>query len=113
LKTSADHATGYGRRQLQHSQANLVVLKILNGAFVFLCPRLAFKRAEIFSLAGSRIFFARVQPILPGFQFPDQNLFPRSLRNGGQNLMLVAQQIFAVDSKGARVEFCGQHLFAG
>ena len=50
-------------------------LEILNRAFVFLRRRLAIERAEIFSFPGSRIFLARIQPILAGFQFPNHNDF--------------------------------------
>ncbi len=46
-------------------------LEVLNGAFVFLCLCFRRERAEISSLLGFRIFLARIQPILPGFQFPD------------------------------------------
>ena len=53
----------------------LVVLEILNRAFVFLCRTLAVERAEIFSFARSRIFLAGIQPILAGFQFPNHNDF--------------------------------------
>jgi hypothetical protein len=45
--------------------------EILNRAFVFLRRSLAVERAEIFSLARSRIFLARIQPILGGLQFPN------------------------------------------
>jgi len=50
-----------------------VVLEILNRAFVFLRRSLAVEPAEIFSFACSRIFLARIQPILPGLQFPNHN----------------------------------------
>lgn len=50
-------------------------LEILNRAFVFLRCSLAAERAEIFPLAGSRIFLAGIQPILSGFQFPNHNDF--------------------------------------
>ena len=50
---------------------SLVVLEILNRAFVFLRRSLAVERAEIFSFARSRIFLAGIQPILAGFQFSD------------------------------------------
>ena len=46
-------------------------LEVLNGSFVFLCLCFRRERAEISSLAGFGIFPARIQPILPGFQFPD------------------------------------------
>ena len=45
--------------------------EILNRAFVFLRCRLAVERAEISSFADSRIFLARVEPILAGLQFPN------------------------------------------
>ena len=45
-------------------------LEVLNGSFVFLCL-FRRERAEISSLAGFRIFPARIQPIHPRFQFPD------------------------------------------
>jgi hypothetical protein len=54
-------------------KANLVVLEILNRTFVFLRRSLAVERAEIFSFTRSRIFLARIQPILPGLQFPNHN----------------------------------------
>jgi hypothetical protein len=63
-------ATG---RWLQHSQTALMPFEILNRAFVFFRRSLAVERAEIFSFARSRIFLARIQPILPGFQFPNHN----------------------------------------
>ena len=47
--------------------------EILNGSFVFLRCSLAVERAEIFSFACSRIFLARIQPILARFQFPNHN----------------------------------------
>jgi hypothetical protein len=47
--------------------------EILNRSFVFPRCYLAVKRAEIFSLARSRIFLARIQPILPRLQFPNHN----------------------------------------
>jgi hypothetical protein len=45
----------------------------LNRALVFLRGSLAVERAEIFSSARSGIFLAGIQPILPGFQFPNHN----------------------------------------
>ena len=48
---------------------SLVVLKILNRAFMLFRCCLAVERAEIFSFTRSRIFLARIQPVLPGFQF--------------------------------------------
>ena len=48
-------------------------LEILNRALVFLRCRLAVERAEISSFPRTRIFLARIQPILAGFQFPDHN----------------------------------------
>ena len=45
----------------------------LNGTFVFFRCTLAVERAEIFSFTRSRIFLARIQPILPGLQFPNHN----------------------------------------
>jgi hypothetical protein len=45
--------------------------EILNRAFVFLRRSLAIERAEIFSFPRSRILLAGIQPILPGFHFPD------------------------------------------
>ena len=50
-----------------------MVLEILDRTFVFLRRSLAVKRAEIFSFTRSRIFLARIQPILPGLQFPNHN----------------------------------------
>jgi hypothetical protein len=47
--------------------------EILNRAFVFLRRSLAVEGAEIFAFARSRIFLARIQPILAGFQFPNHN----------------------------------------
>ena len=47
--------------------------EILNRAFVFLRCIPAVERAEIFSFTRSRIFLARIQPILPGLQFPNHN----------------------------------------
>jgi hypothetical protein len=48
-------------------------LEILNRAFVFLRRSLALERAEILSFARSLIFLLGIQPILPGFQFPNHN----------------------------------------
>jgi hypothetical protein len=45
--------------------------EILNRAFVFLRCCLAVERAEIFSFSDSRIFLARIEPILAGLQFPN------------------------------------------
>ena len=53
------------------ARESLMVLEILNRAFVFLRCTLAVERAEIFSFARSRIFLAGIQPILAGFQFSD------------------------------------------
>ena len=50
-----------------------MVLEILNRAFVFFRRSLAVEGTEIFSLTRSRIFLARIQPILPGLQFPNHN----------------------------------------
>ena len=50
-----------------------MVLEILNRTFVFLRRSLVVERAEIFSFTRSRIFLARIQPILPGLQFPNHN----------------------------------------
>jgi hypothetical protein len=46
-------------------------LEILNRAFVFLRRSFAVERAETFSFARSRIFLLGMQPIFPGFQFPN------------------------------------------
>jgi hypothetical protein len=50
-----------------------MVLEILNRAFVFLRRGLAVERAEIFSFSRFHRFLAGIQPILPGFQFPNHN----------------------------------------
>ena len=50
-----------------------MAFEILNGALVFLSRSLAVERAKIFSFARSRIFLARIQAILAGFQFPNHN----------------------------------------
>jgi hypothetical protein len=42
---------------------------------VFLCRSLAIERAKIFSFARSRIFLARIQSILAGFQFSNHKDF--------------------------------------
>lgn len=63
-------ATG---RWLQHSETNLVVLEILNRAFVLLRGRLTVERSQIFSFTRFGIFLARIQPILTGFQLPNHN----------------------------------------
>jgi hypothetical protein len=55
--------------------------EILNRAFVFLRRSLAPERAMIFSFTRSRIFLAGIQPILPGFQFPDHDDSHRSDAN--------------------------------
>ena len=52
-------------------RSELMSLEILNGSFVFLCLCFRRERAEVSSLPGFRILLARIQPILPGFQFPD------------------------------------------
>jgi hypothetical protein len=49
----------------------LLVLEILNRAFVFLRASLAIERTEIFSFARSRIFLPGIEPILAGFEFSD------------------------------------------
>jgi hypothetical protein len=54
----------------ESSSQNLMPLKVLNGSFVFLCLCLCSERAEISSFARLRIFLARIQSILTGFQFP-------------------------------------------
>ena len=72
--TNRPQVTGY-----RIPKTVLVTLEILNRAFVFLCRSLAVKRAEIFSLARSRIFLAGIQPILAGFQFPNHNDFRRAV----------------------------------
>jgi hypothetical protein len=46
-------------------------LEILNGAFAFLRRSFCLERAEIPSFSRVRIFLARIQSILPGFEFPD------------------------------------------
>jgi hypothetical protein len=56
--------------QHESSTQNLMPLKILNGSFVLLCLCLRRERAEISSFARLRIFLARIQSILAGFQFP-------------------------------------------
>jgi hypothetical protein len=48
-----------------------MALEILNGAFVFFGSGAATERAKVSPLAGSRIDFARVQPVRPGFQLSD------------------------------------------
>jgi len=58
-----------------------MLFEILNRAFVFLRCCLALERAEISSLARSRIFVAGIQPILAGFQFPNHNDSRRSDAN--------------------------------
>ena len=55
------------------ARESLMVLEILNRAFVFLRCSFAVERAEIFSFSRSQIFVAGIQPILPGFQFPNHN----------------------------------------
>jgi hypothetical protein len=65
-----------------------MALEILDGAFVFLRGSLAVERAKVFSFARSRILFARIQPILPGFQFPNHDS-TRRRRNGHANPALV------------------------
>jgi hypothetical protein len=62
-------ATAGGRYNIV--RAPLVPFEILNRAFVFLRRRLAVEGAEISSFADPRIFLARVEPILAGFQFPN------------------------------------------
>jgi hypothetical protein len=55
------------------ARESLMVLEILNRAFVFLRCSFAVERAEIFSFSRFRSFLAGIQPILPGFQFPNHN----------------------------------------
>ena len=76
-------ATG---RWLHHFETALMALEILNRAFVFLRCSLAVERAEIFSFTRSRIFLARIQPILARFQFPDHNDSVRALATATQIL---------------------------
>src|SRR5437762_9417250 len=52
-------------------QAQLIPLEILDGTFVFFRRSICVERAEISSFPCLRIFLARIQPILTGFQFPD------------------------------------------
>jgi len=54
----------------QHAKF-LPPLEVLHCLLVFLCLRLCPERAEISSFARFWIFLARIQPVLPGFQFPD------------------------------------------
>jgi hypothetical protein len=61
-------AGAVGRTKARES---LVVLEILNRAFVLLRCSFAVERAEVFSFARFRIFLAGIQPILAGFQFSD------------------------------------------
>jgi len=55
------------------ARESLMVLEILNRAFVFLRCSFAVERAEIFSFSRFHRFLAGIQPILPGFQFPNHN----------------------------------------
>ena len=50
-----------------------VSLEILNFAFVFLGGFLCVERAKVATLAGLRIFLARIKSILSGFQFSDHD----------------------------------------
>ena len=47
----------------------LTSLEVLNCPFVFFCRCSRIKGTKVSSLAGLRIFFARVEPILSRFQF--------------------------------------------
>ena len=48
-------------------------LEILNFAFVFLGGFLGVERAKVATLAGLRIFLARIKSILSGFQFSEHD----------------------------------------
>jgi hypothetical protein len=48
-----------------------MAFKVLHCLLVFLRRSLCLERAEISSFARFRIFLARIEPILAGFQFPD------------------------------------------
>ena len=58
---------------LEAKQPRLTSFEILDGAFVLLRCSLAVEGTEIFPFARSRIFLARIKPILARFQFPDHN----------------------------------------
>lgn len=75
--------------------------EILNRAFVFLRCTLAVERTEIFSFARSWIFLAGIQPILPGFQFPNHGY--SSARCAYANFTVCAtRHVFAARLKLAR-----------
>ena len=44
-------------------------LEVLHGALVFFRPRASAERAQVLATSGFRIQLARVQPVLPAFQF--------------------------------------------
>ena len=46
-------------------------LKVLYIALVLFCTFTRFKRAQIFALAGFRIYFSGVKPVFPTLEFPD------------------------------------------
>ena len=50
--------------------------EILHFAFVLLGGFLGVERAEVATLAGLRIFLARIKSILSGFQFSDHAVLP-------------------------------------
>jgi hypothetical protein len=70
----------------------LTAFEILDVPFVLLRRCLAVEGAEIFAFARSRIFLARIQPILTGFQFPDHN---RALNISESPLMIRARREIA------------------
>jgi hypothetical protein len=67
--------TGHRPVATTFAEPVLMPFEILNRAFVFLRCCLALESAEIFSFARSRIFLARIQPILAGFQFSNHERF--------------------------------------
>jgi hypothetical protein len=50
-----------------------MAFKVLHCLLVFLCRSFCLEGAEISALTRLRIFLARIQPVLAGFQLPDHD----------------------------------------
>lgn len=66
----------------QHEPLLAFTFEVLYRSFVLFRPFPRVEGAEIFSLAGLRIYLPRIEPVLTGFQFSDHCRFlPLRLRN--------------------------------
>ena len=99
--------------------AVLVALEELDCALVLFGGRAAAESAEVPPAAGLRILLARVEPVLPGFQFPDHWFGPlcerlsgrrrcvRPPTGGGRRLSPGATALSATRRSGLRASACG------